>query len=153
MLAMHKYLLLLLILTSTNTLAAISKWVDSNGQVHYSDQPPPSAAKAKTLNSGANAQDSAGSGVAAPKTLAEREAELKKSQLEKKEAADKAAKKQAVADAQQANCAKAQQSLRELQDGVRIMEIDAKGEHAYLDDAQRNQRIAIIQKDISTYCK
>jgi len=150
---MHKYLLLLLILTSTNTFAAISKWVDSNGQVHYSDQPPPSAAKAKTLNSGGNTQDSAGSGVPAPKTLAEREADLKKEQKAKNETADKAAQKKAIADAQKANCDKAQRYLRTLQDGIRIVEIDAKGEHSYIDDTQREQRLAQIQKDISNYCK
>jgi len=150
---MHKYLLILLILTSTNTFAAISKWVDSNGQVHYSDQPPPSDAKAKTLSSSANAQDSTGSGVASTKTLAEREAELKKSQLEKKEAADKAAKKQAGVDAQQANCNTAQQNLRNLQDSERMFEIDAKGERTYMDENQREQRIAKTKKDISTYCK
>ncbi|MGA7749112.1 MAG: DUF4124 domain-containing protein, partial [Gallionella sp.] len=94
---MNKYLLFLLILTSTNAFAAISKWVDSNGQVHYSDQPPPSDAQPKTLRSDDNTQDTQNaSSVAAPKTIAEREAELKKAQIAKKEAADKAAQKQAV---------------------------------------------------------
>jgi hypothetical protein len=91
--------------------------------------------------------------VASTKTLAEREAELKKSQLEKKEAADKAAKKQAGVDAQQANCNTAQQNLRNLQDSERMFEIDAKGERTYMDENQREQRIAKTKKDISTYCK
>lgn len=150
---MIKYLLLLLILTSTNAFAEINKWVDSNGKVHYSDQPPPPDAKPKTLRSFSDTQDSASSSVAATKTLAEREAELKKAQMAKKEAADKAAQKQSAAEAQQASCNIAQQNLRALQDGIRMVEIDAKGERSYLDDKQREQGIAKAQKDISTYCK
>src|SRR5665647_720577 len=84
MLDMNKYLLLFVILLSTNALAAISKWVDSNGQVHYSDQPPPLDVRPKTLRPDADTQDTASSGVAAPQTIAEREAELKKSQKAKK---------------------------------------------------------------------
>ncbi len=150
---MKKYLLLLLILTSTNALADINKWVDANGKVHYSDQPPPPDAKPKTLRSFSDNPDSASSSVAAPKTLAEREADLKKAQKEKNEAADKAAQKQAAKDVQQASCDAAQQNLRSLQNGGRMVEIDAKGERSYIDDAQREQRIAKAQKDISTYCK
>jgi hypothetical protein len=151
---MNKYLLFLLILTSTNAFAAISKWVDSNGQVHYSDQPPPSDAQPKTLRSDDNTQDTQNaSSVAAPKTIAEREAELKKAQIAKKEAADKAAQKQAVTEAQQANCANAQQNLKSLQSGIRMVEIDAKGEPGYIDDTEREQRIAKAQNDINTYCK
>ena len=59
---MSKFLLILLMLASTNTFAAISKWVDAQGQVHYSDQPPPPDAKAKTLRSTSETlRDSAGS--------------------------------------------------------------------------------------------
>lgn len=151
---MNKYLLFLLILTSANALAVVSKWVDANGQVHYSDQPPPPDAQSKTLRQMTDTQGSASvSGVAAPKTLAEKEAELKKAQKEKKEAAGKAAQKQAAAEAQQASCAAAQQNLRALQQGTRMVEIDAKGEQSYVDDKQREQRIEKTQKDISNYCK
>ena len=150
---MIKYLLLLLILTSTNAFAEINKWVDSNGKVHYSDQPPPPDVKPKALRSFSDTQDSASSSVAAPKTIAEREAEMKKAQKTKKEADDKASQKKAIADAQQASCNIAQQNLRALQDGIRMVEIDAKGERSFLDDQQREQGIAKAEKDISNYCK
>lgn len=150
---MNKYLLFFLVLLSTNAPAAISKWVDSDGHVHYSDIPPPAGTKPKTLHSSGGTQDSAGSSVAAPKTLAEREADLKKAQKEKNEAADKAAQKQAAAEAQQASCAAAQQNLRTLQLGIRMVEVDAKGEQSFMDDKQREQNIVKTQKDISNFCK
>ena len=38
---MKKFLLILLMLASANAFAGLSKWVDADGKVHYSDQPPP----------------------------------------------------------------------------------------------------------------
>ena len=157
---MNKFLLILLILTSTNSFAAISKWVDAQGHVHYSDQPPPPDAKAETLRStsdtevtGSVSAVSQTSATSATKTIAEQEAELKKAQLAKKEAADKTAQKQAAADALKTNCANAQQNLRNLQAGGRLVELDANGENSYIDDTQRQQRIEKSQQEVNTLCK
>lgn len=152
---MKKLLLILFALASANAFAGLSKWVDADGKVHYSDQPPPANVKATTLRvtSDAAVPAGAGSAVAAPKTIAEREAELKKAQLAKKEAADKAAQEQARAETEKANCAAVQQNLRALQEGMRMVEIDAKGERSYLNDEQRRQRIERTQQDVKTYCK
>lgn len=148
---MGKFMLILLMLASTNSFAAISKWVDDHGQVHYSDQPPPPGMQQQMLRE--EGDDSAGSGASATKTLAEREAELKKEKAEQQAAADKAAQKQAAEDIRKANCAAAQDNLRSLQSGVRIMDINANGERTILDDAQRQQRIAKAQQDIGNSCK
>ena len=152
---MSKFLLIVLILASANVFAAISKWVDGQGQVHYSDQPPPLEAKAETLRSasGSEGNTTPTSAPAAPKTIAEREAELKKSQKAKQEAADNALQKQANEEAKKTSCVTSQQNLRTLQEGMRMIEIDANGERSYMDDKQRQQRIAKAQQDVSTYCK
>lgn len=157
---MKNYLFILLMLSSASAVAELNKWVDANGKVHYSDQPPPANVKAKTLRSASDTAGSAStssvtaaSAPAAPKTIAEREAELRKSQQAKKEAADKAAQEQAKKDSDKANCAAAQQNLRTLQEGMRMVEIDASGERSYLSDEQRQQRIAKAQQYISTFCK
>jgi hypothetical protein len=153
MIAMSKFLLILLMLASTNTFAAISKWVDDQGQVHYSDRPPPREAKSETIRSASGTQDSASSSVDATKTITEQDADLKKDKLAKQAVADKAAQKKAAEDALRANCATAQENLRSLQSGVRMMEINANGERSYIDDTQRQQRIDKAQQNISNYCK
>ena len=150
---MSKFLLILLMLASTNTFAGISKWVDAQGRVHYSDQPPPPDAQTKTLRPVSGTGDPASSGVAAAKTVAEREAELKRDNLAKQAEADKAAQKKATEDALRINCANAQANLRSLQSGVRMMEIDANGQRSFMDETQRQQRIAKTQQEISTNCK
>lgn len=160
MIAMKKFLLILLMMFSANAFAELSKWVDADGKVHYSDQPPPANVKAKTLRLPSDAAVpvsasgvSATSAPAAPKTIAEREAELKKAQQAKKDAADKAAKEQARIEAEKASCATAQQNLRVLQADYRIAQVDAKGERYYLNDDQRRQGVEKAQQDIKTFCK
>ncbi|HXU94344.1 MAG TPA: DUF4124 domain-containing protein [Gallionella sp.] len=159
---MKRYLTILLLLSSTTAFAALNKWVDKNGEVHYSDQPPPANVKSETLRVNPAAPSStatpasgtaAASAPAAPKTIAEREAELKKAQQAKKEAEERAAKEQANKETEKANCDRAQQYLRSLQEGTRMVEIDANGEYSYLEDDQRRQRIAKAQEDIKNWCK
>ena len=169
---MGRFLLIFLILASTNALATVNKWIDSQGRVHYSDQPPPPAVKAETLRpapapeGAGNANGEAGSGgetessgeakSSVPeeqKSIAEQEAELKREQMEKQAAADKAAKKQAIENAIKINCDNAQQNLRNLQAGGRISQIGADGERTYMDDTQRQQRIEKVQQYLDTNCK
>jgi hypothetical protein len=97
-------LAIFLLLTSITSHAALNKWVDADGKVHYSDTAP-SDVKVKTLRSSAAPEAiTPVSGVAAPKSLAERNAEWKKSQKSKEEAAQKAAQEQEAALVKQKNC-------------------------------------------------
>jgi hypothetical protein len=163
---MKNFMSFILMMFCINAFAEVNKWVDENGRVHYSDQPAPSSAKSKTIGtvsktkssaetSGAtessNASESGESGE--PKTIAEREAELRKKQKADKEAADKAAKDLSNKAANQENCDRAQLSLKGLQSGMRIKTLDANGQQVYLDDEQRQQRIAKTQQDIIRLCK
>lgn len=156
---MKNFLFVLLLLCAVNAHAGLTKWVDAEGNVHYSDMPPPANVQAKTLRGSVQSPDAGsvaaktGSAPVASKTYVEKEAELKKAQLAKKEAEAKAAQQQAAAEAKAANCAAAQQTLRTLQNMPRISEIDASGERVFLSDEQRQQRIEKAQQTISSVCK
>jgi hypothetical protein len=163
---MKNFMLVILMMFCVSAFAEVNKWVDENNRVHYSDEPPPSSTKSKQLGSTSKAKSSAETSDATassnatesiesgePKTTAEREAEIRKKQKADKEAAGKSAKDQANKEANQENCTQAQLSLKALQADMRIMEVDAKGEHVYLDDEQRQQRIEKTKKDISRLCK
>ena len=163
---MSKYLLIFLLFTSANAIAEVNKWVDSKGQVHFSDLPPPPdaqvsyPAKPKTPRPESYSGETVGkndsipaSAPAAPKTIMERDADLKKARKEKQEAADKAALKEANAEIMKSNCAGAKQNLSALQSGVRIAGIDASGEQYFLDEGQLQQRIEKAQQAVSSYCK
>lgn len=151
---MIRLLLLTFVLASSGAQAALNKWVDENGEVHYSDSPPPSNVTAKKLRSTAAGDDSAGvSGAAPAKSMAEKQAEKKRTEQAAKEAADKAAREKAQAENMKANCANAQDNLRSLQSGLRLMEVSPSGEQSFVSDEERQRRIEKAQQDISTYCK
>ena len=141
-----------LLLTSINSHAALNKWVDADGKVHYSDTAPSDVEVKKLRSSVAPDIATAVSGVAAPKTLAEREAEWKKSQKSKEEATQKAAREQEAALVKQKNCDGARGNLATYENSPRMVQYDAKGERTYLDDAARAQKTEEARKAIGTYC-
>jgi len=144
-------LVVFFVLISFNTYAQLIKWVDANGKVHYSDSPPPDDVKAETLHI-STSHAASSSAPPAAKTIAEQEAELKKTQKAKLEAAQKEAKAQEQARIKQSNCAQARTQLSTMQDSPRIATYDANGERSIMDDATRQQRIQDAQKAISDYC-
>jgi hypothetical protein len=149
---MNKFLLVLLMLASASAFAGLNKWVDADGKVHYSDQPPPPNVKAQTLRTAKPEAAAPASAPAAPKTVAEREAELRRAQQEKLEAGEKTAQEQARLEEQKANCETARRNLRSLQQGLRMMEVNEQGERVFVEDEQRQQRIEKAQQYINDHC-
>lgn len=150
-----KYCLaIFLLLTNLTAHAALHKWVDSEGKVHYSDTAAPPAVKSQKLRETTPAQSISSSNAAAPapKTEAEREADRKRAQKEKGEAEQKAAQQQEEAANKQKNCESARSNLVTLERSPRLVTYDAQGEPTYLDDNARQQRIAEANKAISNYC-
>lgn len=149
---MNYSLAICLFLTSMTSHAALNKWVDADGKVHYSDSAPTDV-KVKTLRS-SSAPDAitSVSSVSAPKTLAERDADWKKSQKAKEEVAQKAEQEKEAALVKQKNCESARSNLAGYENSRAIVKYDANGERSFLDDAARNKTIEDARKTVSTYC-
>jgi hypothetical protein len=152
----HFKMLLKLSLTSVLLLfslnaQAVHKWVDADGNVTYSDTLPPDV-EAQTLRSSGSSNETSTRNTPAQKSLAEREAELKKSKLEKNEAAQKNAQKTSEAETKIKNCESARESLRALESGNRISTIDANGERIILDDVAIQQRITEARRVTEKNC-
>ncbi|OGS92614.1 MAG: hypothetical protein A2Z95_07220 [Gallionellales bacterium GWA2_60_18] len=150
---------ILMLLYSAGSFAALNKWVDGKGKVHYSDQEPPANVKAQILRPTVTEEAPAETGAATEETTpaetmtdAEREAESRRQQLEKEAADKKAAQEKAKADARKLNCEVSQQNLRTMQSDLRLSEINAEGERVYLSDEQRRQKIEKIKQNIEEYC-
>ena len=139
-------------LFSMTAQAELHKWVDEAGNVHYSDTIPPEVRKTQAVSNVTGKGQADAPAQYSPKSVAEREAELKKSRQEKTEAAEKQTKKDAEAETKKHNCAVAQQNLRTLEEGARIVTYDANGERTYLDDDAREQRLNEARKSISANC-
>jgi multidrug efflux pump subunit AcrA (membrane-fusion protein) len=145
---MKRLLPVFLILTAANADAELSKWVDEQGKVHYSDRPPVGVEATPVRAAPPPAIE-----PAPPKSYIEREAELRKAQQSEAEKAQEATRRQSSAEIEKANCNAAQQTVRSLQQDGRIVEYDEAGERRFLGDDERQQRIAEAQAEIEKWCK
>lgn len=134
--------------------AEAHKWVDADGTVHYSDSIPPEVTTAETVrNISRKGQAEAPAPATVPaKSIAEREAELKKSKQEKEVSSQKKTQEETRADEKKRNCETARQNVRTLEEGGRIVTYDANGERIVMDDAMREQRLAEAHKSVSENC-
>lgn len=144
---MKRYLPICLLFLSVSAHSALHKWVDANGEVQYSDGPPPANVKAEKVRT-----PPAASGAVPTKSIAEQEADLKKAQKVKQEAAQKAAQAAEEALAKQKNCEAARGNLAAMENSPRITTYNDAGEAMLMDDATRQQRMEEARKQISTYC-
>jgi hypothetical protein len=150
---MKQLLIITLLLTSFNASAALNKWVDAEGKVHYSDTAPTDVTAQKIRRSSAPETTPSNGEVAAPKSLAEREAEWKKSKKIKEETAQKAEKEQEAKLIKQKNCESARSNLSNYENSPAIVSYDEKGESTYLEEAARQQKIEEARKSVSSHCK
>lgn len=131
---------------STAALGQLYKWVDKDGKVTYSDQPPP-AQQSKQLN--------LNTGVASPPTRSaiERDKEIEKGRVEAREKAKVASEKERKSEIDQQNCKAARAYLKTVESGVRVSTVDDKGEQVILDDEQIAAERVKAQKAVDEACK
>lgn len=134
------------------------KFVGPDGRVQYSDRPPVGAQKVEKVTSSrvstiASPGSSSGDAAKAPKTAAEQEQAFRQRRAEAEEKAKKDEKLAQDTKAQADSCAGLRRELASLQSGQRIVRTDDKGERVFLEDAQIQQEITRVQRDIATNCK
>lgn len=147
------------------------QWIDANGRKVFSDQPPPASVPAKKIvqQPGKNAPLAASTTsdgdtnakvdatpaaptIAKVKTV-DKELEAKKKQADDELAAKKKAEQEAQTKAKIENCARAKSAKASLDSGLRINQINAKGEREVMDDATKTTELKRIQGIIAGDCK
>ena len=140
--------------TSSSVFAGkIYKWVDKKGEVHYGNQPPSGNAEEMHVNSPSHYGAAKPSSSTPKKNMDAANKFLdavNKETKENKEAADKAAKEQAINDK---NCLIARKRVAALKIGGRKYEVDEKGNRHYLDDSETQSRLGEAQADVAKYCQ
>lgn len=129
--------------------ADMYRWVDSQGRVQYSDQPPADVKAEKvTPNPSSGAQGQAG-----PKSYQEQDQEFRKRRVEEQEAAKKQADADREAKVKQRNCAESKSQLSSLQSGGRFTRANDKGEREFLDEKGIEAAIVEAKKAVEEWCK
>lgn len=141
---------LLMLLVPFAVQGQMLKCVGKDGKVEYASQCP--AGTKETQTGIKNVPSSAP--AAAPKSVAERDADFKKRASEKGDAVKKEEEKTAEVEQKKLACDSAQTYLRSLQGGNRISTIDPKtNERVFLEDADRPAEIAKAQRIADQNCK
>jgi len=147
-------LLLLVASVAFGDPGTIYKWTDADGNVHYTDCPPPPGCKAETVEAQAapSAADIAQAQERLEKLMAEQEQSAAIREQERLERQRKEALAIELAAAQKRMCIQAQQNLHVLLMKRPVYYINEKGEHVWLDDATHKAEIERTRKLVKEYC-
>lgn len=137
-----------IMLASGPATAVLYKWVDANGRVSYSDQPPPGNVKAEVV--GGAPPPSAPDAI---RTMANQEMDQKKRQAQRADDQKKAEKMRADAALQKQACTEAQARIKIYEaDQLLLMRVNEKGEPVYMDDATRVKERERLDAQIRERC-
>ena len=153
---MKTWVLLTGMIFALGVQAQVYKWVDKDGNVHFTDQPPP---KEETVSEEVDVS-------ASELTPAQERAAVARLQLQQQKMSDQQegrAKNEHEEKSRRIErhnesvrksnaCTKAQSQLHFLNGGGAIFSTDDNGERHYMDDGTRKATIANMRQQIKQYC-
>lgn len=140
--------LLVLLAIGAPAMAGMYKWVDEQGNVHYSQQPPPGQ-QAETVKAPPPPPSGAADEAARWKKQAE---DFEERQADRAKAADEAQKAEAQEEQRKANCEIARKNLQTLTSRGQIS-IKEGDTYRRLPEEERQAKIAEAQKQVDEFCK
>ena len=130
------------------------KCVSKNGKVEYAQSCPEGTTEQRLRSGPTTPAGSSSSPAPAQKSLAERDAEFKKRQIEQQEAAQKDSKKATEMAQRREDCEVAQSYLKSIDSGQRLQRTDPKtGERVFLEDAEREAEANRARSRMADACK
>jgi len=138
------------LLISVTCTAEVYRWVDENGNTHFSDKPLDKNAKSVPIKQ--QPKPDGGNPTASPIASPEKllNAYSDRRELKKQQQAKQLQQERQIA-AHKKKCANARKYL-ESTEGIRIYNTDANGNQVYLSDAEIDASRAAMQSDINKYC-
>jgi Domain of unknown function (DUF4124) len=139
------------LLAAASSQADVYRFVDSKGQVQYTDRPEtlPAELLAK-IRSQRTDNSALADKVAAD--LQARDTSAKAQQVADQAKADKAAAAQITATDKANRCAQARGRYESVSTTDRVYSLDAKGERVYMDDQQLDKSRATAKQQMDTWC-
>ena len=149
--------LIVLLLAVPLASAKVYKWVDKDGNVHFSEQPPPEEVQAEEVDtSGSELRESQRRDADRLNQQRKDADEGRQSDEEQADAARQAALKaeqdRHYQEQRAAACHSAKTNLQMLRSGGRIFELDEKGRRQYISDKERKARTEHYEGKVEEYC-
>ena len=142
-------MLCIYILLAGTAQAAIYKWVDANGDVHYSQNPPPPGVAGETLQPPPPDVDT----ETATKQLNEQERQFEEFHKQREEQADKESQAAAELALQQKNCQMAKDRLASYEQRPNINFVQEDGSRVRATEEERQAEIKKSEDMIQEFCK
>lgn len=139
---------LLLLILACGCQAAVYKWTDGRGRVHYADAPPAGQA-ARAVHTGKSQEAEA---EVSRKALADRLSDYEQRRQQAREAEEKQRRAEEAARRKEDNCRRAREQLTRLQGSGNVARLDARGQPYILSDAERQAAMSEAGKRIGEYC-
>ena len=148
---MNRHALLLLAALVAAPAFAQYSWIDDHGTRVFSDRPPPPGTPPSRILKaprGAAPADAAPAETAKPAvpTLADRDADFRKRAAERDADERKAAEESRRKADNAEQCAAARRSEAVLASGVRVADMDDKGERVFVTDEEKARRLAQVRR-------
>jgi len=147
--ALNSILAILFLCCVITASAEVYRWVDGNGRVQFSDQPPPDVNAQKVETRPATGKGSASGG----KNYQQQDQEFRKRRVEEDENAKKRTETEKQASAKQKNCDAAKSQLAALQAGGRFSRTNQKGEREVLDDKAMQAALSDAKQAVADWCQ
>ena len=126
----------------------IYKWTDDQGQLKYSELPPPAGVTYEMVRKPSG--PSSGVVQPGPDLVKEQERKAEEEAAKQKEQEEQAQKE--AGDVRAKNCEIAKKNVQVLQGESPVVKTDAKGNKAQLDAEQREAELKKAQKDQDYFC-
>jgi len=154
----HAALVIVMACAASTAWADVYKWVDPQGQTHYSDVPPDPGVNAASIPLGkqpspppaAPAAPTAAGGKSPDMVNGNPKTAVLRGKMLGVEEVDNSPEAQRQ---REEACQRMRSEATLLGGDNRVFTLDAKGERSYLDDDTRSARIAELQQQISAGCK
>ncbi len=147
--------LTLIVMVSANGAEKLYKWVDAEGNLHFSDRPPEDSSPAEEIE--VDAEISAERQRAGQQRLMETQSAMAQRMMEERASAEEQSRMNAEQDRERFNnqvrCAEARGNLAVLQRQGPVFTVNAQGDREYVEDGDRDQRIAQFRRQVNRYCQ
>jgi hypothetical protein len=137
---------LLLLLLAGNASAAMYKWVDEDGNTHYTQSPPPGDIQAETIGPPPKVNTKE-----AVEQLQEQQQKLEEISKQKQEAIEAQSKADEELARKKANCELARERLASYTE-PRVKFVQADGSRVRATEEERQEQIKISQEMIDEFC-
>jgi len=140
--------LILLYFVAINCYATMYKWVDEEGNTHYSEKPPVGDVEVQTVKPPPKVDTDS-----ALKELEAKENKLKEIDNDRAKQAETAAAENKPMEINKRNCETSRRNLASVNANPRVYSTDADGNRYKIGEDERQAKIAAAKEAIAKYCK